>query len=429
MIKIAAVCSVAALGLAGCGGDKAESGDKAASSDGPVEISYVHRLADKTAVDKLVEQWNKENPDIQVSAEQFAGQAQDFMPQLKQNVADGKAACLAQVGYAELPGAFTDKLVQDVTDYVTDDVKSTYEGTIDLMSVGGKYYGIPQDNGPLVYFYNAKAFEDLGIEVPTTADEFVAAAKKAAEAGKYIATYQTDEIGNMFAGLAVAAGGAPYEVSGDGYKVNWDSDKNIKKAADFVQKLVDDKSALSVIRWDTTSFDAKVADGTIIGSIGAAWEYGGYQTAAGDAQKGQWKVAQLPALGDKAATGPDGGSGVAVTATCEYPEQAMKFNAWFNDQVDSLAASQAIVPASTTPAATPDEAKEFFSGQDIFAEFAKANKAMGKAEFVPVWNDALKATVETGANVPGGSATMDDVLKATQKKAADLLEQAGYQVK
>lgn len=416
-----AVLAFASLGIAACG-----AGDTDTKADGPVKIVYSHRLPDSKAVDEVVAKWNAENPDIQVSAEQFAGDASDFMPQLKQNVTDGKAACLAQVGYAELPSAFADGIVKDVTEFVTDDAKKTYAGTIDMMSVGGKYFGIPQDNGPLVYYYNAAEFEKLGIEVPTTAEEFTAAAKKAADAGKYIFTYQTDEIGNMFAGLAIAAGGAPYEVSGDGYKVNWGSDAGVKKAADFVQKMVDDKSALSVIRWDTSSFDAKVADGTIIGGIGAAWEYGGY-VAAAKGQEGQWKVAQLPDLGGGALTGPDGGSGVAVTASCEYPEQAMKFNAWFNDQVDMLAGPQAVVPASTTAAATPEEAKAFFD-QDIFAEFAKANGMMGKAVFVPVWNDTLGAAKEKGADVPGGSAKMSDVVKATQDKAVALLEQGGYTV-
>ena len=32
-----------------------------------------------------------------------------------------------------------------------------------MMQIGGKAYGLPQDTGPLTYFYNAKEFEKLGI--------------------------------------------------------------------------------------------------------------------------------------------------------------------------------------------------------------------------------------------------------------------------
>lgn len=60
------------------------------------------------------------------------------------------------------------------------------------MSLDGKFFGLPQDTGPLVYYYNKAAFEELGLKVPTTASEFIDTAKKAAEKGKYIATFQTD---------------------------------------------------------------------------------------------------------------------------------------------------------------------------------------------------------------------------------------------
>lgn len=71
-------------------------------------------------------------------------------------------------------------------------------GPYSLVQVGGKAYGLPQDTGPLVYFYNKAEFEKLGItEIPQTADEFIAAAKTAAAAGKYIMSYQPDEAGNM----------------------------------------------------------------------------------------------------------------------------------------------------------------------------------------------------------------------------------------
>ena len=54
-------------------------------------------------------------------------------------------------------------------------------GPYSLVQVGGKAYGLPQDTGPLVYFYNKAEFEKLGItEIPQTADEFIAAAKTAA---------------------------------------------------------------------------------------------------------------------------------------------------------------------------------------------------------------------------------------------------------
>ncbi len=44
----------------------------------------------------------------------------------------------------------------------------------------GGIYGLPQDSGPMALFYNKEVFDKYGIAVPTTWDEYVAAAREAA---------------------------------------------------------------------------------------------------------------------------------------------------------------------------------------------------------------------------------------------------------
>ena len=40
-----------------------------------------------------------------------------------------------------------------------------------LVSVGAATVGLPQDSGPLVYYYNKAEFSKLGLTVPTTLAE------------------------------------------------------------------------------------------------------------------------------------------------------------------------------------------------------------------------------------------------------------------
>ena len=61
--------------------------------------------------------------------------------------------------------------------------------------LGDVVVGLPQDTGPLVYVYDKAAFDAIGIKAPTTWAELKEAAKKAKEKGKYIATWQQDEVG------------------------------------------------------------------------------------------------------------------------------------------------------------------------------------------------------------------------------------------
>ena len=113
-----------------------------------------------------------------------------MIKKLETDVKAGNAPDLAQVGYAEVPEVFTKGLLEDVTEEAAKYKSDFAEGPYSMMQVDGKTYGLPQDTGPLVYFYNQKAFDELGIKVPKTKDELIEAAKTAAASGKYIMDYE-----------------------------------------------------------------------------------------------------------------------------------------------------------------------------------------------------------------------------------------------
>jgi len=145
-----------------------------------------------TLVKDIVAKWNKDHPNIQVKATKFDGAAQDMIKKLETDVKAGNAPDLAQVGYAEVPEVFTKGLLEDVTEEAAKYKSDFAEGPYSMMQVDGKTYGLPQDTGPLVYFYNQKAFDELGIKVPKTKDELIEAAKTAAASGKYIMDYEAE---------------------------------------------------------------------------------------------------------------------------------------------------------------------------------------------------------------------------------------------
>lgn len=405
----AGVGALALTGLTACssGGD-AKGGNTDASGE-PVKIKYLHRLPDgegMTKVDDVVAQWNKDNPDIQVEAVKFDGKAQELIKKLETDVKAGTAPCLAQVGYADLAEVYVKQLVEDVSGEISNYRDQFAAGPLDSMSIDGKYFGLPQDTGPLVYFYNKAAFEELGLTVPTTADEFVETAKKAAEKGKFIVDFQTDEAGNMLPALSAAAGDQWFTIDGDAWKIDT-AGAGSAKVADFWQKLLDAKATATVQRWDAESWKAAL-NSNLIGTIGAAWEAPLLaDDMAGTDNEGKWAVAQLPAFGDAAASGPDGGSGVAVIKGCAAPAEAMKFNAWFNTQIDALV-SQGLVVAADGTMTTPEKVSAFYGGQDVFAELTKANSAMKPFTYIPGWS-AVQANAEVAAKAADGSGKVADI--------------------
>lgn len=430
-IAVLAAAALPLLAACGSGGSDttATTGGSAAAGE-KVTITYLHRLPDgdgMTKVADIVKRWNDKNPDIQVTATKFDGKAAEMITKLEADSKAGTAPCLAQLGYAEVPSLYTKGLLEDVTKE-SDKYKDNYSaGAMTLMSVGSKSVGLPQDGGPLVYYYNKKAFTDLGLTVPTTAAEFTATAKKAAAAGKYIAAFQPDEAQYWLSAQAAAAGAVWYSADNDKWKVDAAGAQSQTVAA-FWQDLLDSKAAVVEQRWGD-GFKAALGNQSLIGTIGAAWEA---PLLSGDmkdtANVGQWAVAQLPKFGDQAMTGPDGGSGVAVMKGCKHPAEAMKFNDWFNTQIDDLV-SQGLVVAAKGTMKTPADVAAFYGGQDVFAELAKANEAMNpKFAYIPTFPAIGSAMAEAADKAGKGEGKVADVFTAAQAESVKSLKAAGLPV-
>ena len=375
--SFAALC----MGLAGCGSDTASSGG---DSGEVVNLTYMHRLTDSegmTLVKDIVAKWNKDHPNIQVKATKFDGAAQDMIKKLETDVKAGNAPDLAQVGYAEVPEVFTKGLLEDVTEEAAKYKSNFAEGPYSMMQIDGKTYGLPQDTGPLVYFYNQKAFDELGIKVPKTKDELIAAAKTAAASGKYIMDYEADEAGNIFAGLSNASD-PWYTVKNDAWVVNTNGSGSQAFAETF-QELIDNKATLTNPRW-VPSFDASLQDGTLIGNIGAAWEAPLFKDSAGDTGKGDWRVTQI---GD-----------------------------WFGNGT------------STETAKTPESWSEFYGGQDVMKEFATANDNMVAFNYMPGYSAVASAMKEAADKATDGSGKVADVFPVAQQTSIDTLKNYGLSV-
>lgn len=435
-MAVAALAATSVVFLAACGGGAADTQsaqpDTAASAatDAPkapeatgdaVTIEYMHRLPDgegMVKVEEIVARWNAEHPEIQVKATKFDGKALEMIKKLETDINAGTAPCLAQLGYAEVPAFFTKGLVEDVT-AEAEKYKDNYSGAYSLMSVGGKVVGLPQDTGPLVYFYDKAEFDALGLTVPTTMDELKETAKKAAEKGKYILDFESDEVGYWLGGQSVAAGGKWYDASGDKWQVKVDGEGAAKVSA-FWQELLDAKAVLTHNRWDD-AYAKALTDKKLIGNIGAAWEAGFMlDGVVPDGQEGTWQVALLPDFGT-GTTGHDGGSGVAVLKGCAHPAEAMEFNNWFNTQTKDLA-TQGLVVAAKGEVVTSDKIKKQFGGQDVFAELAKANEQLAEFSFIPGFPAVADAMKETAGKVANGEAKVADIFKTGQEASVKSLK-------
>ncbi|WP_313354880.1 extracellular solute-binding protein [Microbacterium sp.] len=424
---VIAVGAVSAFGLAAC--SSADAGQGGNASGDAVTIDYMHRLPDgkdMTTVKDIVQRWNDENPDIQVKTTKFDGAASDMILKLETDVKAGNAPCLAQTSYSEVPQLFVKGLLQDVADEAKKYEDDFSAGAFSGMKVGDAIVGLPQDTGPLVYFYNEASFTELGLDVPATLDDLTADSATAAGAGKFVTAFTPDEASNWLSAQAAAAGDTWFSSTGDKWNVEVEGEGSQRVSA-FWQNLIDNKQTLSTERWGE-GFTAALNDGSLIGHVGAAWEAGFLlDSLDGTPAEGQWRVAQLPDFGAGTMSGPDGGSGVSVLKGCENPAEAMKFNAWFNTQVDDLA-SQGLVVAAKGSVKTPEKMERQFGGQDVLAELATATENLNPDfPYAPGFSTMSKMN-EIAASAADGSVPVADVFATGQKTAVASLKDLGLPV-
>ncbi|HLR58049.1 MAG TPA: extracellular solute-binding protein [Beutenbergiaceae bacterium] len=402
--------ALSVFGLAACGSSSGDDADE-------VTLQYMHRLPDgegMTSVNEIVERWNEENPDVQVNATKFDGEASDMILKLETDAKADNAPCLAQLGYAEVPQVYAKGLLQDVSEEAAKYEDNFSSGAFSGMRVGDAVVGIPQDTGPLVYFYNEAEFEELGIEVPTTLDDLTESSAIAAEEDKFITAFTPDEAHNWLSGQAAAAGDVWFTTEGDEWQVDAEGPGS-QAVAEFWQHLIDEEQTITTERWGE-AFDKALTDGRLIGHVGAAWEAGFLlDSLDGSDAEGQWRVAQLPDFGAGEMTGPDGGSGVAVMKSCEHPAEAMEFNNWFNTQIDDLASQGLVVAATTDIPNTSEKMERQFGGQDVLGELAEATENLNPDfGFAPGFSTLTKMN-ETAADAASGSATVADVFTTAQE--------------
>ncbi len=407
-MKTAAVLAATALLAAGCGSGS-DDGGGSGSADGPVELTF---WTWAPGMEETVAEWNAANPDIQVTVNKQDGGDPAVTKLLTAIKAGSGAPDLMQTEYQKIPTLVAADALADLSGVLPEDLADHYaEGTWEAVTLGSDaVYGVPQDSGPMQFYYRADIFEQLGLQVPTTWDEYadVAAQLHAADPSKYLGTFSANDAG-WFTGLAQQAGASWWGIDGDAWSVDIDSEATTKVAeywGGLVEQGVIDNKPMYTPEWN-----AALNDGSQVGWLSAIWAPGVLEGNAPDTA-GKWAMAPMPQweAGDTA-TGNWGGSATSVTTQSEHPEEAAEFVAWMNSSqegVDALVEYGSLYPADLeAQSGALSEPPAFFAQQADFYDIA-AETAQGVQPF----------TYGPNVNV-AYSAYNDEFGKATEARSAD----------
>jgi multiple sugar transport system substrate-binding protein len=339
-----------------------------------------------------------------------------------------------QAEYQKIPTLVAAEAIVDISAEVGSLKDDFPESAWNAVTLGSDaVYGVPQDSGPLLFYYRADVFKKRGISVPKTWAEFASAARKIHKANpkQYLHTFSATDAG-WFAGLAQQAGASWWGINGDRWTVAID-DTATQKVASYWGGLVEE-GVIDNKPMYTPEWNAALNDGTQVGWISAVWGPGVLESNAKDTQ-GKWKVAQLPQWGSaKPATGNWGGSATSVTTQSKHKKQAAQFVAWLNSDpaaVEALATEVNVYPAAKQASSALTKPPAFFANQpDFYSLAAEASQNTRTFTYGPnvnvaysAYNDAFGKAAEARKAGP-----FTEALTTMQRTTLDDMKKRGFNV-
>ena len=414
--------ALAVNALAGCGGT---------SADGPLELTF---WAWAPGIEEVVDLWNQQNPEVQVLvSRQDAGDA--AVTKLLTAVrAKNGAPDLVQVEYQAITSLVSANAIADISGDLDPQTREHFaEGIWSSVNLQGEsIYAVPQDTGPLQFYYRADVFEELGLSAPATWDDYAEAARviNAADPEMYLGTFSNADPG-LFAGLAQQAGASWWEIDGERWRVAIDEEPT-QRVAQFWGELVEEGVIANEPMY-TPQWNAALNNGTQVGWVSAVWAPGVLEGNAGSTA-GNWAMAPIPQWdAAEAATGNWGGSTTAVTTQAQHHAAAVRFAEWLNtapDAVQALVSQSGVFPADQVESERAlSEPPEFFAHQGNFYELSTANaETVQPFTFGPnvnvtysLFNDAFaRATQSRSAQA------FTEAITALQQGTVADLENQGY---
>ncbi|HET6860508.1 MAG TPA: sugar ABC transporter substrate-binding protein [Streptomyces sp.] len=413
--------AIAALPLAGvtsaCSGD---GGGASRSTGRTTRLTFWSALRGSQEV---VDAFNRTHDRLQVDFQQVPSGGQGGYAKLSNAARAGNAPDITTIEYPQVPGFAIDGVARDITPLVSDRLRAKLlPQALGLTTFEKRVFTVPLDVEPMVMHYRTDLFDQYGLEVPRTWDEFAELARtvrdKAPE--RRLVLFPTDG-GTQFAAYAWQAGAQWFDTSAGAWNVSL-ADEPTRRVAAYWQRLIDEDLVFTNAS-ESRHSDAQIGEGLVLTRLSGAWDAGA-QMNARPGQKGQWAIAPLPQWqSGEPAVGTHGGSTFAVTQDSAHPEAAMEFIEWLVTHPDALRARLSSGTSSQYPAApglvsVGREAfdRSYYGGQDIYTLFEEeAAKIREGWTWGPRMTATQKVMQDGFARVGGGQGSLIDAVRAAHR--------------
>lgn len=344
-----AFAGVALLALSGCTQGSANNGG--GGEDGAVTLQFQSlsdQPATQEAVKKIVDEWNSDNPDVQVEIVQ-AGWDGTFDKLITQ-FTGGTAPDIIHFEASSIVSFAADGYLADLTDLIDDELKGDIsEGIWDSVTQDDQIIAYPSTLQSYMAFANADLLEAAGVEIPTgdtmTWDELQEIAKATTTGGTYGLGWGLASPTATIMSLGLGFDGGYFE--GSGADATIDIGENELAVPERIHEMAyTDKSI------EPTSLTQSGSDvlASFYGGKVAMTVQGSFQATniANDAPEGFNWVALPPLEGSEGAIQAANPQTYSVNIDSEYVEESADFLNFFmsGDNLAQIAYADALIPSS-----------------------------------------------------------------------------------
>ncbi len=418
--------------LAACGGGSNTGGTTSSSSTsgGTANLTFWSWVP---GIDKSVALFNKTHPNIHVTLNNVGSGPTEYN-KLYTAIKANNEPDLGQVEFQVLPTFETTGSLVDMSAYGAGSVKDQFvPWTWNQVTLNNAIYAIPEDSGPMALYYRQDVFQKYNLKVPTTWAEYADDAAKlhAANPSEYITDFPPQQ-GGWFTGLEWQAGGQPFSISGQSWKVAVNNPAAQKVAA-YWQDMLDKKLVKTEPDFDNAWYH-DLQTGNVATWVSAVW---GASTISSNApqSKGLWRVAPIPQWeAGGTADGNWGGSTTVVFKNTKNPKEATEFATWLNtnqQSIDFMIQGANIYPAYQPALSSPllNGTQPFYGNQKINDVFKQASPQVNvNFQWGPTMNQVYTDMGDNFTNAVNGKTTLKDALDATQASTVAFMKKQGFSV-
>ena len=399
--------------ITGCGGGSGES------SDGTTTIKYATYSAGPDHLedmDAMIEEFEKQNPDIKVDVE-VIGYA-DYFTKLQTQASSKTLPDVFEMNYENFNTYAGNGVLLDLTEMADSDEEFSPDmltgNTYEYFQNDGKLYGLTEKVSDVVLYYNKDMFDAAGLEYPQadwTWDDLLTAAQALTKDGVY--GFYAPVTYNELYKVVAQNGGALFDEDGN---PTIDSAENVEALQWMLDKMLKYHIQPTSEEMSGKTPEDMFKNSEIAMEVTGSWMV----TTFADAPF-EWDIALEPGNTDQ--VHHVFADGIVASADTKNAEAAWKLIKFLS--TDPTAAKIRLDSSWDLPATNDESVQEQYTSQEKPEHREVIFEAMETGIMPPVvdhYAEVQNAINEQLNRAVIGQQSAEDALKAAQEKVADILK-------